>query len=226
MSMLGTDRILLVEGEADRAFFEEICRILDLGASVTVAPPKRLAKEGAYNTKEGVFNCLPSLLDQLADGQTSRLAVVVDADSAANGGGYKRTIDRVNKIVVDYGFALAESTLCGIVFKHNDGLADFGLWVMPNNADEGILEDWIKQCIHPNEQGLFTHAEAVVAALPPPQKFKSIHRSKAEVATWLAWQKQPGHGPYRAVEDDLIDPNGTHYKNLIAWLGYIFPKHS
>lgn len=226
MATTGTDRILLVEGEADRAFFEQICKVLELDTSVTIAPPKSLAKEGAYNSKEGVFNYLPTLLGQLADGQTSRLAVVVDADSTENGGGYQRAIDRVKEIVTPHGFVLAAPTVGGIVFQHNDGLADFGLWVMPNNGDEGMLEDWIKQCIHPDELGLFTHAESVVAALPQPPKFKSIHRSKAEVATWLAWQKQPGHGPYRAVEDELIDPNGTHYKNLIAWLGHIFPKHS
>lgn len=223
MATISNDRILLVEGEADRAFFEQICRVLELNTSVTVAPPKGLA--GTHNTKEGVFNYLPILLGQLADGQITRLAVVIDADNAANGGGYKLAINRVEKIVAPYGFTLAAHTVGGIVFHHNDGLADFGLWVMPNNADEGMLEDWIKQSIHPDEQGLFKHAETVVAALPQPPKFKMIHRSKAEVATWLAWQKQPGHGLYRAVEDGLINLSSIHYKNLISWLGHIFAKN-
>lgn len=224
MATTSTDRLLLVEGEADRAFFEQICRVLELDTSVTVAPPKGLA--GTHNTKEGVFNHLPVLLAQLADGQITRLAVVVDADSAANGGGYEQAINRVGSIVAPYGFAPAAHTAGGIVFQHGDGLADFGLWVMPNNADEGMLEDWIKQSIHPDEQGLFAHAETVVAALPQPPKFKPIHRSKAEVATWLAWQKQPGHGTYRAVEDGLIDIKSIDYQNLIAWLGHVFPKNS
>lgn len=224
MATTSTDRILLVEGEADRAFFEQICRVLELDTSVTVAPPKGLA--GTHNTKEGVFNYLPILLGQLADGQITRLAVIVDADSVENGGGYERAINRVGSIVAPYGFTPAAHTAGGIVFQHDDGLADFGLWVMPNNADEGMLEDWIKQSIHPDEQGLFAHAATVVAALPQPPKFKPIHLSKAEVATWLAWQKQPGHGTYRAVEDGLIDINGIYYQTLIAWLGHVFPKNS
>ena len=183
-------RILLVEGEADRAFFEQICRNIGLDTSIRVAPPKDLA--GSHNTKEGVFNHLPVLLAQLADGQITRLAVVVDADNTINGGGYSSAIDRMSKIVAPFGFLQATDTTVGILFKHGDGLADFGFWVMPNNADEGMLEDWIKQSIHPDEKGLFGHAESVVSALPQPQKFKAIHRSKAEVATWLAWQKQPG----------------------------------
>lgn len=220
MLTTSTERILLVEGEADRAFFEQICKILVLNTSVKVAPPKGLS--GTHNTKEGVFNYLPTLLDQLADGTTTCLAVVVDADSEANGGGYALAVSRVNKIVESYGFVLSTDTTRGVIFQHNDGLADFGLWVMPNNADEGMLEDWIKQSIHPDEQGLFAHAEAVVAALPQPPKFKLIHRSKAEVYTWLAWQKQPGHGTYRAVEDGLIDTSGVYCHNLTAWLAHVY----
>jgi hypothetical protein len=221
--MSPTTRILLVEGEADRAFFEQICRSLALDTSVTVAPPKSLT--GSHNTKEGVFNYLPTLLAQLADGGINCLAMVVDADSISNGGGYELAISRVMQIIVPFGFNPTVYIKGGIVFHHGDGLADFGLWVMPNNADEGMLEDWIKQNIHPNEQGLFAHAETVVAALPQPPKFNPIHRSKAEVATWLAWQKQPGHGTYRAVEDGLIDTFSIHYQNLTTWLGHIFPKN-
>ncbi|MFZ2956895.1 MAG: DUF3226 domain-containing protein [Candidatus Ozemobacteraceae bacterium] len=220
MMSRSSDHILLVEGEADRAFFEQICRVLGLNTRVYVAPPRDFA--GSHNTKEGVFNSLPTLLDQLADGRITCLAMVVDADNAVNGGGYESAIKRVEKIVAPYGFVLAIHPGSGIVFQNNDGLADFGLWVMPNNADDGMLEDWIKQSIHPSEQGLFAHAEAVVAALPKPPKFKAIHRSKAEVATWLAWQKQPGHGIYRAVEDGLIDIVGTHYQNLAALLGHVY----
>ena len=214
-----TQRILLVEGDADRAFFELICKALALD-TVTVAPPRNL--EGSHNTKEGVFKHLPVLLSQLADGRTSQLAVIVDADSAVNGGGYAQVIQKVTNIVERFGFALATHPSGGIVYQHNDGLADLGLWVMPDNYNEGMLEDWIKGSIHPSEQALFDHAEATVAALPQPQKFNQIHRTKAEVATWLAWQKHPGHGNYRAVEDGLIYTKGALYQKLAAWLGHVY----
>lgn len=215
------DRILLVEGEADRSFFEQICKALHLHANVKVAPPKLLG--GSHNTKEGVFNHLPVLLKQLADGQITHLAVVVDADSAAHGGGCQRAIDRIEGIVAPFGFKPATDSRSGVVLRHDDGLADFGLWVMPDNRDEGMLEDWVKRCIHRNEQALFAHAATVVAALPQP-RFKPIHRSKAEVATWLAWQKSPGHGPYRALEDHLIDVDSPLFQSLDEWLTRIFPR--
>jgi hypothetical protein len=217
--MAMAEHILLVEGESDQSFFKEVCKTLGLDANVKVALPRDSGR--FHNGKEGVFNLLPDLLNQLGDAQITRLAVVVDADSAVNGGGYQCAIDRVTKIVEPYGFTLASNPVGGVLFQNDDGLADFGLWVMPNNNDEGMLEDWIKSCVHPDEHELFAHAETVVDTLPQT-KFKLIHISKAEVATWLAWQKQPGHGIYRAVEDQLIDTNSALFKELCVWLTHVY----
>ena len=217
--MAMSDRVLLVEGESDRSFFEEICKTLGLHTSVTVAPPKDVG--GSHNTKEGVLNHFPILLNQLGDAQITRLAIIVDADSEDNGGGYQRAIDKVAEKVEPYGFTMISDPVGGVLFQHDDGLADFGLWVMPNNCDEGMLEDWIKHCIHPDENNLFAHAETVVDTLPQT-KFNPIHISKAEVATWLAWQKKPGHGLYHAVEENLIDTNSALFKELCVWLTHIY----
>jgi len=83
------------------------------------------------------------------------------------------------------------------------------------------LEDWIKSCVHSDEHELFTHAEEVVGELSAP-KFKPIHCSKAEVATWLAWQKRPGHGLYLVVEDELIDTNSALFEEFSVWLTHIY----
>ncbi len=213
--------ILLVEGETDQGFLIEVLKALNLEVDVKVAPPKELG--GSYNSKQGVFNYLPTLLNQLADGTLLHLAVIVDADTAPDGG-YQRTYDSVNAIVKPIGYSLKANPLGGLIFEHNDGLADFGLWIMPDNFKEGMLEDWLKQCVHPNEQALFNHAVSVVDNLPFTPKFRDIHKTKAEVSTWMAWQKQPGHGLYRAVTDQLLDSKKPLYTDLIAWLKHIFEK--
>ncbi len=64
--------------------------------------------------------------------------------------------------------------------------------------------------------------QTVVEQLPSPKKFNPIHQSKAEVATWLAWQKQPGHGLYRAIEENLLDDTKPLYSQLTAWLTKIY----
>lgn len=221
--MARSKKILIVEGKYDEEFYGAVCRTVGLGTLVTVAPPQKVG--GNFNNKEGVFNHLPTMLQQLADGHIENLAVVVDADFDGEGGlGYKRTVERVQEIVKAFGFLIDTKTkkaLGGHVFNSSDGLSDFGLWVMPNNQHDGMLEHWIKSCITPEELPLYDHAAAVVAAVPDP-KFKAIHTAKAEVSTWLAWQRIPGRGPEHAIAEKLFDTASVQFDLLVKWLRHIY----
>lgn len=53
-------------------------------------------------------------------------------------------------------------------------------------------------------------------------KFGSHSISKAEVATWLAWQKQPGHGLYIAIREELLDHESPLFSEMEKWLLRIF----
>lgn len=224
---VNSSHVLLVEGEGDRGFFDQVCRSLALNPAIKVAPPKDYQadyEEPLRNSKQGVLNLLDDLLNELLDevAPTKRLAVIVDADHKQEQGlGYQKTIEQVSKIAADYDFTLAENQANGLYFKHSDGLAEFGLWVMPNNRTDGMLEDFIKTCVTPNEQSLFDHAVQIVQNIPNP-KFKPHHNSKAQVATWLAWQKPPGHGLYYSVKDDLLNTNHALFQEMEQWLKKIF----
>ncbi len=63
--MAMAEHILLVEGESDQSFFKEVCKTLGLDANVRVALPRDSGR--FHNGKEGVFNLLPDLLNQLGD---------------------------------------------------------------------------------------------------------------------------------------------------------------
>lgn len=216
-------RLLLVEGESDKSFFEELCRSLELRASVRVAPPREV--QGAHNSKEGVLKLLPVLLKQLQDGLMERIAVVVDADFEHDSGlGYRRTLERFEAIVGPFGFSLAKRPpqQKGIVFTNSDGLADLGLWVMPDNRRDGCLEDFLQGCVCQDELSLFERAQAAVRSLPQPRKFKDPQVTKAELATWLAWQRSPGRGLYYAMQEGLMDVAGQPFTGLTDWLRLIF----
>lgn len=213
--------ILLVEGEADRGFFEELCKLLKISVDIHVVAPKDIG--GTHNSKEGVLSLLTELLlPQLQDGQLERIGVVVDADMLNHGTGFTVTLQRfVDKLAGEkYDQDLME--INGLIFKHQDGLANLGLWVMPNNADDGMLENWIKQCLNPNEVILYQHGEQSIDTIPSRFKFQPWNRTKAEVATWLAWQEKPGHGLYNAVTTDLLNTDAPLFKKLQAWLVHVF----
>ncbi len=109
---MAASKILLVEGEADKSFFKEICKklSLDTDTDVLVAPPKDIG--GTHNTKGGVTNHLKlSLLPQLNDGQITRIGIVLDADYEEFGSGYQQTISTVTKVVEPFGFSLKPNIL-------------------------------------------------------------------------------------------------------------------
>jgi hypothetical protein len=217
--MSASKRILLVEGKSDEAFYGAMCTFLGLAARVKVAPPKGLGQ--GFNNKEGAFNTLPMLLKQLGDGQLERVALVVDADhEEASSLGYRRTVERVTDIVEPFGFerkAVASTKPGGLLFRSTEGLDDFGLWVMPGDGCDGMLENWIKHCIVSSDAPLMRLAERAVTDLDSP-KFKELHRIKAEVATWLAWQKAPGRGLEHAIDGELLDQSNERVVQLTSWL--------
>lgn len=219
--MKKSKHLLLVEGINDKSFFEEFCKRNGLDTQVTVAPPRDL--DAQKNSKQAAINHLPLLLKQLQDGQLERLGLIVDADQIADGNGFDNTVKQVSNALAAEGFATPPKRLPkgGLAFTHPDGLPDFGLWVMPDNQNEGILEDWIGQSLHQDEQVLFDHARVTVQALKSP-RFKPIRQRKAEIATWLAWQANPGEGLYYAFKDKLLEPGSALYLGLREWFDEIF----
>lgn len=219
---MSAKNILLVEGESDRSFFEALCKHLDLTVSVKIATPRDAGHTN--DSKQAVFSVLETTaLIQLADGTTERLAVVVDADRATDGGGFERTLDQLRQRLNAKGYTLrADDGLGGLIFEHSDGLNDIGAWIMPNNADEGALEHWIQNNVHPDEGALMQHAQASINQIPNGPKFREIRRSKAEVSTWLAWQSEPDHGLWQAVKPGLLDVTAPQFLALKAWLEKVF----
>ena len=222
--MSNVNRVLLVEGESDKSFFEEVCKQLSLSTKIQVAPPRDLG--GTHNSKQGIFKHLSTLLlKQLADGQLTHLAIIMDADyKDTHGLGYKGTLAQFERALSPFGFSLKKNgnpNVSGLFFESSDGLNDIGVWIMPDTRQEGMLEDWLKQCVSNDELTLFRHATQIAKALPQ-QKFKEIHRSKAEIATWLAWQESPDRGAYHALSEGGFDKNSTSFLSLASWLRQVF----
>lgn len=217
------DKILLVEGIADEGFFSALCRVAGLGVKVTVGNPKSFG--GGGTGKGNALTLLPTLIDGMRDGSIKRLAMVIDADFDATGGlGYKETLKRVAIILRDQGYKTSLNITPqpgGHYFKHSNGLPDFGLWIMPNNSSDGFLEDFIKDSVSATQKALLKEAESAVRKLKIPL-FKPIHQSKADVATWMAWQKVPGQALQGVVGEGLIDLTLGTAKQLKAWMDSIY----
>lgn len=228
------EKHLLVEGIADQEFFTACCEKAGLDGKMQIGPP---TKHGCKRDgKSNAISLLPDLMQQMNDGSVTGLGLVVDADTDhSNGLGFARTKERVEAIAREYGYSYAkrlDSSTGGFYFTHADGLPEFGLWIMPDNNTDGLFEDFIKYSVIAEESKLLNQAIKTVADLfaSPPEKpklipkFKDIHTSKAEVATWMAWQTipAPGKSLRGAVDDNLLDFSQGHAQELIKWLRRIF----
>lgn len=224
-------RVLLVEGSSDKSLFEKLIDHLALRVEVTVAKPTDVG--GTFNSKQGVYNLLPLLLPQLRNEQLSALGVILDADRPEDGGGLIATVRSADARLAKYDYSpfgplRADVSLSqGYIAQHPHGARPVGLWVMPDNASAGTLEDWISRCRHPGEDALWQHAQQAINTLPETRFKTSTQRAKADVATWLAWQKKPGEERYMLVKSlqtgtPLLNDQAPLYQGLCQWLQQVF----
>lgn len=219
-------RQLLVEGEHDRMFAEACCEKIGMKGKIQIGPPSRMpGGANLGNGKGNAIKLLPDLIAQLNDGVVTHLGLVIDADfNETDGLGFEKTWDKVTCLLSEHKYAIPpkpDNASNGFCFTHQDGLKDFGLWIMPDNRCDGILEDFIKGSVIEAERKLLEHACQTVAALPNP-KFKPNRKSKAEVASWMAWQASPGQALSGAVGARLLDFESGLAWRYTQWLRKVF----
>lgn len=216
-------RILIVEGQGDKVFFEKLFDKIGFNIGVKIHSPKdyNFDKDG----KKRAITLLETLIKQLIDGSISHLGIVLDADFVSDHWGFEVTFEKIKKLLKKSEYGDPEIKFSGLAFPHLNGLGSIGLWIMPDNSSEGMLEDWIKQSVQDSEKSLLGHAIDTTKKLFN-KKFKPIHNSKAEVATWMAWQKRPGCGFDQTIDDSLINLQSKNMIQLVNWIKYIYKVES
>jgi len=102
-----------------------------------------------------------------------------------------------------------------------------GVWVMPNNALPGALEDFLRFLV-PTGDPFWEHAESSVACLPKSEavetKWRNAEnwRSKARIHTYLAWQKNPGTPLGQAITARYLTADASEVAPLVTWLRRLF----
>ena len=110
----------------------------------------------------------------------------------------------------------------GLDVFHSDG-PRFGVWIMPNNQFSGMLEDFLIQLIPDDSQRLYELAQNCVSeAARHAAPFKEVHKKKAEIHTWLAWQDEPGPQLHQAVHHRVLDPEKPESQSFVNWFRSLF----
>ncbi len=109
----------------------------------------------------------------------------------------------------------------GIIFPKQKDRPKLGIWLMPDNKNPGMLEDFLLELAPSN--GIETAKNCVANAQDQQvTSFKEVHFSKAVIHTYLAWQDEPGKPLGQAVTAQVLQPDTLTAKAFIDWLTRLF----
>ncbi len=207
--------LILVEGKSEVNVLPELCRLCGIDTTNF-----EIKKENSLSELK------KALKTHLKSTNTLRkLWVIIDADVNFDAAwqSIKDILLRSGKYSFDMHTPLPED---GFVVKPDDK-ADLtiGVWIMPNNKDVGMLEDFMMKLI-PETDALLPIADSIVEEIDSKRHahsgiFKVVHKSKAKIHTWLSWHDAPGESLSVAVQKRLFATDKVLCSNFIKWLNTI-----
>jgi hypothetical protein len=199
-------KVLLVEGRDDREVVYQFCNHRG------IANRERFDVEAC----EGHAGLRARLGPELKTDRDT-IGILIDADADPE----SRWQSLRDLLTDHYGDRVPAQPVPGGLILGSEGTwgKRCGVWLMPDNASSGMLEDFLQELI-PDVDTLLRHARQVVAALPET-RFIQEHRAKAEVHTWLAWQEEPGTSLGLALRR-YLDADHALARQFHDWLVKLF----
>lgn len=202
-------RVLMVEGADDEHVVKHICGERQLGKIETIHP---------YGGKDPLLEGIGA---RLKESDVIALGILLDADTNLKAR-WQSVTDRLR--LAGYADTPDAPSPNGTVIAApaNSLLPRVGIWLMPDNQANGILENFLRFLV-PEGDPLFSHVEQSLDRIPPAQcRFSELKKPKAKIHTWLAWQEEPGKPFGQAITARYLDPNLPAADIFAAWLQRTF----
>lgn len=164
---------------------------------------------------------LPEVLRSLEPGHKTyvRYGLVVDADAEC-----AQRWSAIGDRLAALGYEVpATAPPGGYIASHSTPTrARVGVWLMPNNRDEGLLEDFLTGLI-PDNDSCWQHAQdATVRAMALGAQLPERYAAKGRLHAWLAWQENPGLPLGTAITARFLDPLSERANAFVAWFRELF----
>ncbi len=206
---MGTKNILLVEGTDDEHVVKHLCTYHGLPHIDEIA---RLG---------GIDNLIESFPVRLKESDVKAIGVLVDADTNVQ----TRWDSLRNRLAAAAYPAVPDmpATQGTILTPPADTLLPrVGIWLMPNNQTNGILENFLRFLV-PTPNPLLEHARQSLDTIPDGhRRFAANDDPKALIHTWLAWQEEPGRPFGTAITARYLDADVPQAIDFTNWLRQLF----
>lgn len=200
------EQVLLVEGKDDLFVFSNIFEKNKVKETFEI-----IEKNGI----EQLFKSIPIYTKT----EKSTIGIIIDADIDI-----KSRWNTVRSILEQLGYTnISDNAITEGLILTNPHLPKIGVWIMPNNQENGMLEDFVKHLI-PEDDMLIPFVDKTLTLLEEKglQKYKHIHKSKARIHTWLAWQEDPGTPMGLAINKKYLNTDNPQTKIFINWINELY----
>jgi len=202
-----TDKVLLVEGHNDCHVVMSLC--------AAHAVPETFGIYQCGGSTE-VLKRLNALIVRPNPPQV--IGIMLDADSPSLAGKW----DSIKSKLKHYSYVFPKNPNANRTIV--EGTVDepkLGFWLMPNNQDSGMLEDFCAELAEP-ESLAFARECVEQAQVRNVTTFKAVHRSKAVIHTYLAWHGEPGYPLGKAITGQALRPHTEVAVKFTNWLIQLF----
>jgi len=207
--------LLLVEGKDDFHVIHSLCKQFNISVRNLENP------EGGNFS---VIDCkgIDELFEQIpvrfkSSQSISTIGIIIDADT-----NLKNRWSTLQEILSKLGFNTPKKfPEAGLILKEEK--FKIGVWIMPNNNLNGMLEDFISFLV-PNDDQLLPIVNSTLDSIEKQKlnKYALIHKSKAVIHSWLAWQEEPGTPMGLSITKRYLTTDEKTCLRLIKWLGELF----
>ncbi len=213
---------LLVEGKNDQIVISTLCARHGIWVYNKEKPVEAMGGRGFdFECKnklsiEKMLN-LASISSELKESDLETIGFVMDADDDLEA----RWRSLANFLIrLGYPVLPAQPDPAGTVVAL-DETRTLGVWIMPNNRLQGMLEDFVGFLI-PEGDSLWLHAKRCVADIAESDRPFGIAVAKANIHTWLAWREEPGTPMGSAISNTLLNSENAEALAFIAWIKRLF----
>ena len=151
--------------------------------------------------------------------ELSALGIIIDADDNPLGR-WQSIRNAVLESIPDIPKVLPEE---GLIHTTLEGIK-FGVWIMPDNKIQGMLETFLTYIRSINDEELWNFAQEVTqAAKSKGATFTDSHIDKANIHAWLAWQDPPGLQLHQAVmKKSILNPQHPNAQKFVDWFKALY----
>ena len=200
--VLPPKRILLVEGVDDKHVVGHLC--------------KRHEDMPEFDIRDldGFPNLKAAIRPEMKVSGRTVLGILADANADPNAR-WQAIVEQLRGVDVN---PPKQIVLAGAIVQHNPRV---GIWLMPDNAAPGQLEDFIKKLI-PEGDPVWPRARRYIDEIPTAErKFATSKVLRAQVHAWLATRSEP-RKMGSAIGTCDLDATVSLANGFVSWLRRLF----